>query len=182
MDTLEGFIKVIETAGLASIDNARLAADLKELNVISDALPKDNVYSMDDCLRLERLCIRGMNICDYWVPIVHIITSEKESERDIIKNNCYITAGKGEKCTAEMRKAIAESNADYNNVKNLVERVKALKLFFDKKRETFRSAIFVFKDQLASYKVSDKGNSGEEIDYSHGEIVDKGKKPGKVNW
>ena len=167
--------KVMEEADLLSIEAEKLSADLKELKIISDSLPKDNVFSTDNCLRLERLCIRGMNICDYWCPIIHVVISEKEAERDKIKNKSYIDAddvAQNKKLTAEMRKAFSESNDDYNRSKIFVEKIKAVKLFFERKRDTFKSAIFVFKDQLSSYKISDKGNSGESLGYEKDETGD----------
>lgn len=174
---MEKLLKVIQDSGFASIDNERLSNDLKELQTISDSLPKDNVFSVENCIKLERLCIHGMNICDYWTPIIHIVMSEKETERDVVKNKAYINAENGgAKLTAELRKAIAESNDEYNNLKTIVEKIKGIKLFFEKKRETFKSAIFVFKDQLASYRISDKGNSGDSIDLMNDKTT------GEVNW
>jgi hypothetical protein len=160
------FLKVIDDAGLTAIDNDKLAADLKELTAISNSLPKDNVFSSENCLQLERQCIRGMNICDYWTPIVHIVMSEQESDRDMARNKAYLNAGQdGTKMTAEMRKAYSESDENFNKLKILAEKIKGIKLFFEKKRDTFKSAIFVFRDQLSSYKLSDKGNSGESLMY-----------------
>lgn len=171
------FLKTVEDAGLLVIDNDKLASDLKELNVISNAIPKDNVFSVENCLNLERLCLRGMNICDYWMTILHIAVSEKEVERDLIKNTIFINAGKdGGKLTVEMRKAYCESNEEYNKIKILVEKISGIKLFFEKKRETFKSAIFVFRDQLAAYRISDKGSSGEKLSY------ETDRKVGEVDW
>jgi hypothetical protein len=162
--TTEEFLKVIDEHDLSKMDSTKLSSDLHELNKIANSLPRDNILSMDNCLNLERLCIRGMNICDYWYPIIHIIMSENESIRDILKNKAYINAKPGDsRLTIDMRKACSETDEEYNKAKIVVEKIKAMKLFFEKRRDTFKSAIFVFKDQLASYKVSDKGNSGEEI-------------------
>ena len=171
------FTKVIEDAGLSVIDNDKLISDLKELNEISDAIPKDNVFSVDDCIKLERLCIRGMNICDYWAPIIHIVMMENDSNSEKARNKAYINAGKDleGKCTEGMRKAISESDDEYIKLKVVVEKLKGTKLFFDKKRETFKSAIFVFRDQMSSYKVSDKGNSGDNLS-------NRSNKSGEVDW
>jgi len=181
-NTTNNFMRVIETAGLTSLDSDKLSLDLQELSEISDSLPKDNVFSIENCLNLERSCIRGLNICDYWTPVIHIVLSEQESERDMQKNKIYINPKQTDqaKLTAEMRKAYSESDPDYNKIKVIVERVKGLKFFFEKKRETFKSAIFVFKDQLASYKLSDKGNSGESLSYENGQQQEK--KFGKISW
>ena len=162
MDEIK-FTKLLEDMGLSIIDNDKLLSDHKELEAISESLPKDNVFSIEDCIKLERLCIRGMNICDYWAPIVHIVMSENESKAERTKHLAYINAGKEleGKCTEGMRKAYSESDEEYNKLKILVEKIRAMKLFFDKKRDSLKSAIFVFKDQMSSYKISDKGNSGE---------------------
>lgn len=166
MNNTNKFIEVIDQAGLSVIDNEKLSLDLKELDNISNSLPKDNVFSSENCLKLERQCIRGMNICDYWTPIIHIVMSEQESERDSAKNRAYINAGKdGSKMTAEMRKAYSETDEEFNKLKILTEKIKGIKLFFEKKRDTFKSAIFIFRDQLSAYKISDKGNFGESLSY-----------------
>ncbi|MFZ4795880.1 MAG: hypothetical protein ACOYMA_00205 [Bacteroidia bacterium] len=164
-ENTEKFMKTIDDFGLSSVDNEKFSNDLKELNDISNSLPKDNVYSSEDCLRLERLCLRGMNICDYWTPIIHIVLSEKEAERDATRGNAYIHAGKeGSKITVEMRKALADTNITYNNIRVITEKIKGIKLFFDKKRDTLKSAIFVFRDQIVAYKLSDKGIEGENME------------------
>lgn len=166
--------KILDEAGLANIDSVLLAKDLAELKIISNSLPKDNILSIENCLKLERQCIRGMNICDYWYPIIHIVSAEVDVNKDLAKNKGYITAentiaqlgGQAGKLTAEMRKACSETNEEYNNKKIISEKLKAMKMFFEKKRDTFKSAIFIFKDQLSAYKVSDKGSSGEDLGYS----------------
>lgn len=166
--------KILDEAGLANIDSELLAKDLAELKKISNSLPKDNILSIENCLKLERLCIRGMNICDYWYPIIHIVSAEVDVNKDLAKNKGYITAentitnlgGQVGKLTAEMRKACSEADEEYNNKKIISEKLKAMKMFFEKKRDTFKSAIFIFKDQLSAYKVSDKGASGEDLYYS----------------
>lgn len=169
MDNTKKFMEVIDQHGLSAIDNDKLSMDLKELTLISDSLPKDNVFSSDNCLKLERQCIRGMNICDYWTPIIHIVMSEQESERDSARNKAYINAGKdGNKMTAEMRKACSETDEEYLKLKIVTEKIKGIKLFFEKKRDTFKSAIFIFRDQLSAYKVSDKGNFGDSLSYEEG--------------
>ena len=174
----EKFTKLLQDTGLSVIDNDRLSADLKELTSIADSLPKDNVFSIDDCIKLERLCIRGMNICDYWAPIIHIVMSENEVKAEKVKYLAYKNAGKNSdtKCTEGMRKALSESDDEYNELKVLVERIRGMKFLFDKRRDTFKSAIFIFKDQMSSYKISDKGNSGENLTSKNGS------KYGEVDW
>jgi hypothetical protein len=158
-------ISSIDELGYSSIESETFQSDVEELEVISKAIPKDNILSQETCKKLQRLCIRGMNICDNWVPRLHIIISEQESERDKAKNIAYVNAKLEDnvKLTAEMRKAISELDATYNEIKNSIEKLKGMKFFFEKRRDTLKSSIYVFKEQMSSYTVSDKGNDGEEL-------------------
>lgn len=178
MSTTENILKVIDEHELNAVNSSKLSLDLKELNSISNSLPQDNILSADDCLNLERLCLRGMNICDFWLPIIHIVMSENEVLRDSVKSKAYIDAKAGDgRLTAEMRKAYSEADDEYNKQRIIVEKVKAMKSLFEKKRDTFKSAIFVFKDQFNSYKISDKGSSGDNLYYTDDKVS-----YGKIAW
>jgi hypothetical protein len=163
---VDKFSNFLEEIGFGSVDYIRLKNDHKELEHIADSIPKSNILSQESCLKLERYCIRGMNICDYWLPIIHIMISEQEIIRDQLKNKAYIDAKVDDgKLTLDLRKAIAEVDESYNNARLLVERGKSYKSFFQTKRETLKSSIFMLKDQLSSYKHSDKDSGGEELSY-----------------
>lgn len=141
------------------VENARLQSDRNELEQISNALPRDGVLSTVDCIKLEWKILRGMNICDFWIPKIHIMTSEKESERDKIRNNAYANASSKDshKLTVEMRKVISELDENLEKAKIEVEKLKAIKLFLEKKRDSFKSALFIFKEQIQSFRSSDGG-------------------------
>ncbi len=171
----------IDELGYSSIESDTFKSDVEELDFISKAIPKDNILSQENCKKLQRLCIRGMNICDNWVPRLHIIISEQESERDKAKNLAYVNAKLEDtvKLTAEMRKAISELDENYNSIKNSIEKLKGMKFFFEKRRDTLKSSIYVFKEQMSSYILSDKGNDGEDL---YGRIGDdNGSKNGKIS-
>ena len=157
-------------------DSDAYLKDRDELEKIANSLPDDGVLDQEDCAKLLRLCIRGMNICDYWLPKLHVLMTLYEVERDQIRADAYLNAtGPSEiRLTVEMRKAAAEANGDYNKMKLMVERIKSSKMFHEKKKDTLKSAYFMFKDQLNSYKTSDKGNSGESLDFVDDRKIGKG--------
>lgn len=166
-------LNTIDDLGYSHVESDDLKSDLDELEKISKSIPKDNVLSQEDCKKLQRMCIRGMNICDDWIPRLHILISEQESERDLAKNKAYVNAKTedGGKITAEMRKAISELDENYLEIKTGVEKLKGMKFFFEKRRDTLKSSIYVFKDQISSYNISDKGNDGEELYIGNGKIT-----------
>lgn len=170
---------MMDDLGLSSnpeiFDNEGYLKERKELDDIANSLPDDGVLDKNDLLRLSRLCIRGMNICDSWLPKLHVLMTLCEVEKDKARAMAYVNAkGKeNEKLTAELRKAISEINEEYNNKKIIAEKIKGAKLFHEKKRDTLKTSYFFFRDQLCSYKTSDKGNTGDDIEGTEG---------GKVSW
>jgi hypothetical protein len=175
--------KLMKKIGLSSdvsdFDNESYLKDRLELEKIANSLPSDGVLDYDNCLKLLRLSIRGLNICDEWIPKLHIITTLYEVERDKARADAYINAKlpKEGRITVEMRKASSEVDEEYNKMKLMVEKVKSTKLFHEKKRDTLKAAYFMFRDQLLSYKLSDKGNTGDSLEY-----IDENKKTGKMEW
>lgn len=134
-----------------------LGVDLGELEEISQSLPKDNVFSVEDCFKLQRKILHGMKICDDWIPVLHIMVSSKESEKDRAKSIVYANppSKEGQKLTIDLRKALADLDEGVDKLKIEVEKLKAMKLFFEKKRDSLKSALFMFKDQVLSFRFSD---------------------------
>lgn len=159
-------------------DTESYLKDRSELEKIANSLPADGVLDQQDCVKLLRLCIRGMTICDDWLPKLHVLMTLYEVKRDQARADAYLKAKAPDsgRMTVEMRKASAEVDDEYNKMKLMVERLKGSKLFHEKKRDTLKAAYFMFKEQLISYKISDKGNSGESLEYI------EEKKNGKVGW
>ncbi len=158
-------------------DNNSYLKDREEPEKIADSLPSDGVLSEGDCIKLQRLSIRGMNICDFWLPKLHVLMTLYEVKRDQAHANAYLNASTSKefKMTVEMRKASAEVDQEYSNMKLMVERIKSAKVFHEKKKETLKAAYFMFRDQMSSYKTSDRGNTGESLEFV-------GKSNGKVSW
>jgi len=139
--------------------------DREELEKIANSLPADGILVQEDCVKLLRLCVRGMNICDNWIPKLHVLMTLYEVKRDQARAEAYLKASSPTeyKLTVEMRKASAEIDKEYNNMKLMVERIKSSKTFHEKKKDTLKAAYFMFKDQIASYKTTDKINCGESL-------------------
>jgi hypothetical protein len=170
--------ETFNTIGLVSdlelFDYALFIKERKEIEKISNSLPSDSILDISTINRLMRLIVRGLNICDDWIPKLHVILSYKEIERDKNKANAYINADLSDKkLTVELRKNLSEIDEKYIEAKLIAEKIKASKMFYEKKRETLKSAYFMFKLQVDSYNISDKGNSGEELEYETSN---------KVNW
>jgi hypothetical protein len=164
-------------------DYKNMIKERKELEETANSLPLDGVYDCNTLMKLMRLIIRGMNICDDWIVKLHVLLSSQEIERDKSKARSYINAG-GEidkKLTVELRKSLSEVDENYNELKLIVEKIKSAKTFYEKKRETLKTAFFVFKEQLDSCKISDKINSGETLEYFRQEDS-KTPKYGKTEW
>ncbi len=174
----------------ASNDPNDFAQDLyleerMELQTIADSLPKDGVLDINDIQRLQRLCIRGMNICDDWIPRLHVLMTVFEVKRDVAKALAYTNAKPPEnskliKLTIDAKKAIAERDEDFNKLKVTVEQIKGSKIFHEKKKDTLKSAYYMFRDQLVSYNLSDKGNSGEQLQYQDNNTEEQ--KTGRISW
>jgi len=184
MSSYTNLDSTMKKLGLSSdsedFDSDAYLKDRDELEKIANSLPQDGVLDQNDCVKLLRLCIRGMNICDFWLPKLHVLMTLYEVKRDQARADAYLNASPKEiKMTVEMRKASAEVDDEYNKMKLMVERIKSSKVFHEKKKDTLKSAYFMFKDQLTSYKTSDKGNSGESLEYV---VTSNDKKPGKTGW
>jgi len=186
MSNFSNLDKAMKKLGLSTsvddFDSESYLKDREELEKIANSLPADGVLVQEDCVKLLRLCIRGMNICDYWLPKLHVLMSLYEVKRDQARADAYLNASspKEGRLTVEMRKASAEANEEYNKMKLMVERIKSSKTFHEKKKDTLKAAYFMFKDQIASYKTSDKVNSGESLEFPEDKTIDK--KVGKVGW
>jgi len=161
-------------------DSRAYLSEREELQEIANSLPDDGVLDVNNVIRLQRLCIRGMNICDDWIPRLHVLMTVYEVKRDRARSTAYSEAktSEGAKLTVEGRKAVAEGDETFNEMKLMVERIKGSKIFHEKKKETLKSAYYMFRDQLVSYKISDKGNTGEELEFTN--TTEKGY--GKVAW
>lgn len=166
-DMLEDtFNKIGLVSDLDIFDYELFIKERKEIEKISKSLPTDGVLDVSSINKLMRFVIRGMNICDDWIPKLHIILSSKEIERDFNRSNAYINTGsEDKKLTVELRKCLSEVDVKYNESKLMVEKIKASKMFFERKRETLKTSFFVLRCQLDSYSISDKGNSGEDLEY-----------------
>jgi hypothetical protein len=165
-DLDEMFNKTGLVSDLDIFDYNLFIKERKEIEKISNALPSDSILDVSTIHRLMRLIIRGLNICDNWIPKLHVILSYKEIERDRDKANAYINADlENKKLTVELRKNLSEVDEQYIENKLIVEKIKASKLFFERKRDTFKTSYFMLKAQLDTYSISDKSNSGEELEY-----------------
>ena len=175
--------EVMKKLGLSGdpddFDQEKYLNEREELQVIADSLPNDGVLDIGNLQKLQRLCIRGMNVCDDWLPRLHVLMTIYEVRRDQYRSAAYInaTSPDGGKLTVESRKAAAEGDAEFNKMKIMVEKIKSSKMFHEKKKDTLKAAYYMFRDQLLSYKMSDKGNSGENLEY---DVADKTN--GKTNW
>ncbi len=163
-DIVEDFSK----DDVKAYDHGKFLIDMAELDKIYNSYPKDNVLELDDCTKMQMFSMRGMNICDDWIPIMHVAVSVVESNRDKAKAKAYINAESDSKMTAEFRKAYSECDEEYNRLKILAEKIKATKIFLEKKRDSFKTAYYFFRDQFNSSTTSGKNNSGESLPYDEG--------------
>ncbi len=161
----ETFNKIGLVSDLDIFDYDLFIKERKEIEKISKSLPTDGILDVSTINKLMRFVIRGMNICDDWIPKLHIILSSKEIERDLNRSKAYINIGEDKKLTVELRKCLSEVDEKYNEAKLMAEKIKASKTFFERKRETLKTSFFMLKSQLDSYSISDKGNSGEDLEY-----------------
>ncbi|HUU87201.1 MAG TPA: hypothetical protein VMX17_05535 [Candidatus Glassbacteria bacterium] len=159
-----------------SLDDVKLKKDTNEMLNISDELPEDGIIDIGDTERLAGLSMRGMTICDYWVPVMMVIVGEAESKRDIKKAKAYLGAtSDGGKMTAEARKQFAEADDDYNKARLAAVRFKSVLEHFKKKWSSFEKFHHWMKDIQRTYDY--KGGrhiSGEELEFKK-EIKEKPK-------
>ena len=150
-------IEVLTTISIDTLDWNKLKEDSKILDAISESFPKDNHLDKADFEQLLNKSVNAINICDRWIPILHVVFSEIEIKRDRAKNEDFINAEpKVGKLTADVRKAIAESGERYNELKLLTEKIASMKTYFERKGKSATSAFFYFKQQYFGYE--NKGN------------------------
>jgi len=165
--TSENIIEVLMSVDIDSLDVDKLTKDTNEMAKISNEFPDDGIVDITDTERLAGLSMRGMTICDYWIPVIMVIFGEIESKRDIRKAKAYLDAKEpGEKMTAEARKQVAEADKEYNDAKMLSVRYKSILEHFKKKWSSFEKFHHWMKDIQKTYDY--KGGrhiNGEELEF-----------------
>lgn len=172
------FVEMLLKLNISNHDAIKLQSDIEELDKINNEMPKDGVIDISEAERLAGLCMRGISICDYWIPQFMVFIGELESRRDKAFANAYIEAEgpKVGRLTADVRKQIAEGDDEYNNYKMLVVRYKASKESFSRKSDSLMKFHFFLKDQQKRYDYNggrhisgegqtfkkDKGTTGEQ--------------------
>ena len=179
----QSMIDVLMNIGIDTLDGDKLRVDEAEFQKISNEFPDDGLVDIAQYERMAGLAMRGIAICDYWVPILMVIIGELESKRDIAKAKAYVDAEEPKygKLTADVRKQMSEANEEYNRVRILTERIRAIKVMFEKKSHSFTKFHVFMKDQqkLYSYK-GGREISGDTLKFSS-EKPDK-KTNGEENW
>jgi len=136
-----------------TIDIDKLKSDETLIDEIALNFPKDGLVNLADLEKLAGTSMYGINICDYWVPILMVIIGDLESKKNKAKSKAYIEAesNNNSKLTAELRKAYSEIDPTYLKISSDLERVKAIKKFFEDKRDSFKTFHFFMKDQQKVY-------------------------------
>jgi len=135
------------------IDMAKLRKDEDELNSINKEFPEDGLINIANAERLAGLSMRGITICDYWIPILMVILGSLNSLRNKAKNEAYVNAKapNGDRVTADLRKHMSEIDPEYNQLSLQYERIKSIIKHFEDKRDAFKTFHFFMKDQQKAY-------------------------------
>jgi len=166
--TEQNIIEVLMSVDINSLDDIKLKKDTNEMLNVSNELPEDGIIDIGDTERLAGLSMRGMTICDYWIPVMMVIVGEAESKRDIKKAKAYLNAkgGDGEKMTAEAKKQVAEADQDYNTARLAAVRFKSVLEHFKKKWSSFEKFHHWMKDIQRTYDYNGGRHiSGEQLGF-----------------
>lgn len=149
----KNMINVLLTVDNETVDIEKLKKDQEELNQIGDEFPHDGIVDISQMERLAGLSMRGISICDYWVPVIMVIIGDLNSKRNKAKNEAYINAEepKSGKLTADLRKCISEADPEYVSLCMIHDRMKAVLRHFEDKRDSFKTFHFFMKDQQKAY-------------------------------
>lgn len=147
-DTYETIMSVC----VDTLDVSKMKADMQEMERISDEFPADAIVDIGDTERLAGLSMRGMSICDYWIPILMVIAGEIESKRDLVEAKAYLDAESSNgRLTADVRKFAAKADDEYNKLKMLAVRYKSMLESFRKKWTSFEKFHHWMKEVQRSY-------------------------------
>jgi len=178
----KNIIDVLMSVDIDTLDDIKLKKDTNEMLNISDELPEDGIIDIGETERLAGLSMRGIAICDYWIPVMMVIVGEAESKRDIKKAKAYLgaTSEDGIKMTAEAKKQVAEADDDYNKARLSAVRFKSVLEHFKKKWSSFEKFHHWMKDIQRTYEY--KGGrhiSGEELEFKK---PNSSKKSSEEKW
>jgi len=167
----KSMIDVLMSIGIDTLDDTKLKTDEAELRRIADEFPEDGLVDIAQYERMAGLCMRGISICDYWVPILMVLVGEVEAKRDRAKAKAYTEAEepRAGRLTADVRKMMSEGDDEYNRLRMLAERLNAIKTLFDRKSHSFTKFHVFMKDQQKNYLY--KGGreiSGESLEFHKG--------------
>lgn len=164
----QNMIELLLTVDNETVDINKLKKDQNELEEISNEFPNDGVVDISQMERLAGLSMRGISICDYWVPVLMVIIGEVNSKRNKAKNDAYINAEepKSGKLTADLRKCISEADPEYIKLCVVHDRMKAILRHFEDKRDSFKTFHFFMKDQQKAYGYQGGRHiNGEELEF-----------------
>jgi hypothetical protein len=180
----KNIIDVLMSVDIDSLDDVKLKKDTNEMLNVSNELPEDGIIDIGDTERLAGLSMRGMTICDYWIPVMMVIVGESESKRDIKKAKAYLgaTPDDGGKMTAEARKQFAEADDNYNEARLAAVRFKSVLEHFKKRWSSFEKFHHWMKDIQRTYDY--KGGrhiGGDELEFKR-EKPSSSKKSPEEQW
>ena len=164
----ENMIDLLLTVDNETVDIDKLKKDQDELEEIANEFPNDGIVDISQMERLAGLSMRGISICDYWVPVLMVIIGEVNSKRNKSKNDAYINAEepKSGKLTADLRKCISEADPEYVKFCVVHDRMKAILRHFEDKRDSFKTFHFFMKDQQKAYGYQGGRHiNGEELEF-----------------
>lgn len=173
-------VQLLKEIGIDTLDWEWLQSDSKLLDQISASFPQDNHLDRGDFEQLLNKAVNAINICDRWVPILHVVLAEVEVKRDKAKNKSYLGADEKRegKLTADIRKALAEDDDLFTELRLLFAKIQSIKMYFERKGKTATAAFFYFKQQYFGYE--NKGNryivGGEEPGFTETDTA------GEIGW
>lgn len=179
----QNIIETLMSVDIDGLDNDKLKIDTNEMKKISNEFPDDGIVDITDTERLAGLSMRGMSICDYWIPIMMVIVGEAEATRDKKRAQAYLNAGSGTKMTAEAKKQSAEADDDYIDARMDAVRYKSILEFFKKKWSSFEKFHHWMKDVQRTYDY--KGGrhiSGEELEYKKENTKPENRRRNEESW
>ena len=152
-DDSPNMIDVICNTTKDSIDIVQLREDENELVSINNRFPTDGIIDITDAEVLAGLSMRGITICDYWIPILMVALGDLNSQKNKAKNEAYVNAksASGERLTADLRKHISEIDPVYNDLCLKYDRIKSLIRHFEDKRDSFKTFHLFMKDKQKAY-------------------------------
>jgi hypothetical protein len=184
--TKQNSINTLLTVTIDTLDQVKLQGDTDNLDKIENEFPHDMVVDVGDAERLSGLALRGISICDYWVPVLTVLIAELEIISAQARAKAFIDAEapKNGKLTADVRKQIAEADPQYTKCRQNVARYEAIQERLKLKSRTFEKVHYSMKDQQKAYNspIAGRHISGEEPVYKRSHPPIDTKKSGEEKW